>query len=332
MTAYFHKDSSVWPSACQRGIHEGIPRSAQMLREFSYRFSCNVGEKAGQGCWMTTAFVLEDVIYRFGPIRALDGLSLAVRQGEVYGFLGRNGAGKTTTLRLLMGILRPHGGTIELLGSRVDRVPVSLKRRIGYVSQEPTFYPWMNAQQLGAFVGSFYPAWEDAEFRRLLAMLDVPMDRRAADLSGGTRSKLGLALALAPRPDLLLLDEPTAGLDPVARAEFNDQLMALQRERGTTVFFSSHLVGEVEKLADRVGIVQAGRTCFEGRVVDLRDSVRRLALTDDAVPEGFERLRGDIFRADPARWEEAASSGISAAKLSLEDIFLAFARTDRLQA
>ncbi len=281
---------------------------------------------------MTAAFVLEDVVYRFGAVKALDGLSLVVRQGEVYGFLGRNGAGKTTTLRLLMGILRPAGGSIELLGSRVSRVPVSLKRRIGYVSQEPAFYPWMNAQQLGGFVGSFYPTWDAAEYLRLLRMLDVPTDRRAAELSGGTRSKLGLALALAPRPDLLLLDEPTAGLDPVARAEFNDQLIILQRERGTTVFFSSHLVGEVEKLADRIGIVQAGRTRFEGSVVHLRDSVRRIALADDAVPEGFERLRGDIFRADPARWDLAGSGGLAAEKLSLEDIFLAFARTDRLPA
>jgi ABC-2 type transport system ATP-binding protein len=281
---------------------------------------------------MTAAFVLEDVVYRFGPVRALDGLSLAVRHGEVYGFLGRNGAGKTTTLRLLMGILRPHGGSIELLGSRVSRVPASLKRRIGYVSQEPTFYPWMNARQLGAFVGSFYPTWDAAEYQRLLRMLDVPMDRRASELSGGTRSKLGLALSLAPRPDLLLLDEPTAGLDPVARAEFNDQLMILQRERGTTVFFSSHLVGEVEKLADRVGIVQAGRTCFEGSVVHLRDSVRRMALAEDVVPEGFERLRGDIYRADPDRWDQAQSTGLSAEKVSLEDIFLAFARTDRIPA
>jgi len=280
---------------------------------------------------MTAAFVLEDLVYRFGKVMALDGLSLTVRQGEVYGFLGRNGAGKTTTLRLLMGILRPHGGSIELLGSRVSRVPVALKRRIGYVSQEPTFYPWMNARQLGAFVGSFYPAWDADEYLRLLRMLDVPHDRRAADLSGGTRSKLGLALALAPRPDLLLLDEPTAGLDPVARAEFNDQLMILQRERGTTVFFSSHLVGEVEKLAHRVGIVQAGRTRFEGSVVDLRDSVRRMA-DASAPPEGFERLRGDIFRAEPGRWEQLESVGAHAEKLSLEDIFLAFARTDRLAA
>jgi ABC-2 type transport system ATP-binding protein len=280
---------------------------------------------------MAAAFILEDITCRFGAVTALDGLSLAVPQGEIHGFLGRNGAGKTTTLRLLMGILRPHAGRIELLGNRVSRVPVSLKRRIGYVSQESGFYPWMNARQLGGFVGSFYPAWDEAEYLRLLRMLDVPLDRRAADLSGGTRSKLGLALALAPRPDLLLLDEPTAGLDPVARAEFNDQLVLLHRERGTTVFFSSHLVGEVEKIADRVSIVQAGRACFEGTVPQLQDSVRSLAVADP-LPEGFERLRGDILRADPARWDLAASTGLVAQRLSLEDIFLAFARTDRIAA
>jgi ABC-2 type transport system ATP-binding protein len=280
---------------------------------------------------MTAAFVLENVAYKFGSIIALDGLSLSVRQGEVYGFLGRNGAGKTTTLRLLMGILRPSGGSIELLGQRVKRVGAALKQRIGYVSQEPMFYPWMDANELGRFVGSFYPTWDAAEYRRLLGLLDVPPDRRAAELSGGTRSKLGLALALAPRPDLLLLDEPTAGLDPVARAEFNDQLMTLHRERGTTVFFSSHLVGEVEQLAERVGIVQAGRARFEGSVLELRDSVRRVA-GETTLPEDFERLRGDIYRATPERWERAASENVHGERLSLEEIFLAFARTDGVTA
>jgi ABC-2 type transport system ATP-binding protein len=281
---------------------------------------------------MTTAFQLESINHRFGKVLALDGLSLAVRQGEVYGFLGRNGAGKTTTLRILMGIMRPQAGTIELLSTRVKRVPVSLKQRIGYVSQEPMFYSWMNAEQLGRFVGSFYPTWDRAEYLRLLALLDVPTNRRSAELSGGTRSKLALALALAPRPELLLLDEPTAGLDPVARREFNDQLMLLHRERGTTVFFSSHLVGEVEQMADRVGIVQAGKTRFEGDVSALRASVRRI--TGASAPpaiDGFELIRGDIFKAEPSVWAGAAwPNGTEVQQLPLEEIFLAFARTDAI--
>jgi ABC-2 type transport system ATP-binding protein len=282
---------------------------------------------------MTVAFRLENIERRFGKVQALDGLSITVQQGEVYGFLGRNGAGKTTALRVLMGIIRPDDGLVELFGQRVKRVTPLLKRRIGYVSQEPTFYTWMTAEHLGRFVSSFYPTWDHQEFIRLLEVLDVPKDRRAAELSGGTRSKLGLALALAPRPELLLLDEPTAGLDPVARAEFNDQLVSLQRERGTTVFFSSHLVGEVEQLAQRVGIVQAGKTRFEGDVAALRACVRRIINPQSHSLEGFEHLRGDIYRADASLWDRTAwLEGAEMQLLSLEDIFLAFARTDRVVA
>ncbi len=282
---------------------------------------------------MTAAFRLENIERRFGKVRALDGLSITVKQGEIYGFLGRNGAGKTTALRVLMGIITPDDGLVELFGQRVKRVTSSLKRRIGYVSQEPTFYTWMTAEHLGRFVSSFYPNWDHQEFIRLLEALDVPKDRRAGELSGGTRSKLGLALALAPRPELLLLDEPTAGLDPVARAEFNDQLVSLQRERGTTVFFSSHLVGEVEQMAQRVGIVQAGKTRFEGDVAELRACVRRVINPQSHSLEGFERLRGDIYRADVSLWDRTAwPEGAAIQLLSLEDIFLAFARTDRVGA
>ena len=280
------------------------------------------------------AVQLENISHRYGKVTALDGLSLTVRQGEMFGFLGRNGAGKTTTLKLLMGLLRPDSGEVSVLGQRVTRMSVTLKQRIGYVCQEPNFYPWMTADQLGSFVGSFYPSWDSPEYQRLLRLLDVPRDRRALEMSGGTRTKLGLALALAPRPELLLLDEPTAGLDPVARREFNDQLQALQREQGTTVMFSSHLVGEVEQLAQRVGIVQAGRCCFEGEVGSLRASVRRVVADASLAPgEGFMRLRGDIWRADPALWDNANwPNGTTVDRLSLEDIFLAFARTDSVLA
>ena len=285
------------------------------------------------------AVELESVTHRYGKVQALDGLNLTVRQGEMFGFLGRNGAGKTTTLKLLMGLLRPDAGNITVLGRSVKRMPAGLKQRIGYVCQEPNFYPWMTADQLGAFVGSFYPAWDGPEFGRLLRMLDVPRDRRASEMSGGTRTKLGLALALAPRPELLLLDEPTAGLDPVARREFNDQLQALQREQGTTVMFSSHLVGEVEQLAQRVGIIQGGSCRFEGEVGALRMRVRRIVAhiadpADTAIMPGagFTRLRGDIWQAEPALWSAAGWPPGAVETLSLEDIFLAFARTDSVSA
>jgi ABC-2 type transport system ATP-binding protein len=279
---------------------------------------------------MHPAVRLEKVSRRFGKVHALDELSLEVREGEIYGFLGRNGAGKTTTLRILIGILRPDSGSIDLFGGRVNRVTVSLKQRIGYVSQEPTFYPWMTAEQLGRFVGGFYPTWDATEFRRLTRLLDIPERRRSIELSGGTRAKLGLALALASRPSLLLLDEPTAGLDAVARREFNDLLAQLHRERGTTVILSSHQVGEVEQLAQRVGIIQAGRACFEGDAATLRAQIRKVtAPLAIGLPDGFEQVRGDIYRAAPERWDSWVwPEGTQISILTLEEIFLGFARTD----
>jgi ABC-2 type transport system ATP-binding protein len=278
----------------------------------------------------TDAIRLTGLCRRYGKVRALDGLNLAARQGEIYGFLGRNGAGKTTTLRVLMGIVSADSGDIELLGERVKRVSIEQKRRIGYVSQEQCFYPWMTARQLGRFVASFYPSWDAAEFTRLLSILDVPSDRRSGELSGGTRTKLGLALALAPRPALLLLDEPTSGLDPVARREFNDVVTAMVAERGTTAFMSSHLVSEIEDIATRVGILQAGTMCIEGSVQDLRARVRRMHLpAPSAPPLGLYQVRADVFAAEPEVWTSLTlPEGASVEALALEDIFLAFARSD----
>jgi ABC-2 type transport system ATP-binding protein len=273
---------------------------------------------------------LNAVTVRYGKVLALDGLTLTARTGEIYGFLGRNGAGKTTTMRLLMGVLKPQAGEIRLFGESLKRVPVSIKRRIGYVSQEQNFYPWMNAAQLGRFVGAFYPTWDEAEYTRLLEVLDIPLHRRAAELSGGTRTKLGLALALAPRPPLLLLDEPTTGLDPVARREFNDLLVAMVAERGVTTFFSSHLVDDVESIATRVGIIQAGRMRIEGKVAELTNRVRRVRCAAELVPPPeLHRVRGDIWEADPDAWAAATwPEGAIVETLPLEEIFLAYARTD----
>jgi ABC-2 type transport system ATP-binding protein len=183
---------------------------------------------------------------------------------------------------------------------------------------------------LGKFVGAFYPTWDAPEYVRLLQVLDIPPRRRAAELSGGTRTKLGLALALAPRPPLLLLDEPTTGLDPVARREFNDLVVAMVAERGVTTFFSSHLVDDVESIATRVGIIQAGRMRIEGRVSELVSRVRRVTSAPEVgLPQEFTRIRGDIWEAGPEAWAAlAAAPDTLVQTLPLEEIFLAYARTD----
>ncbi len=267
----------------------------------------------------------------FGRVVAVDGLDLEVGEGEIYGFLGVNGAGKTTTIRMLMGILPPDAGTIELLGVKSRRTTLKQKQKIGYVSQEQHFYPWMTAEMLGKFVGALYPDWDAAEFDRLIRVLEVPPRRKASRLSGGMRVKLALALALAPRPPLLILDEPTAGLDPVARREFLDIIEHQAREYGRTTFFSTHLLDEVERAADRVGIIHRGKKRFEGELGLLQSRVRKVRLPEGvAPPAGFEIWRAEesapedgaqLFTLDaaPEQWEQA---GLAGERLSLDDIFI----------
>lgn len=296
----------------------------------------------------------------FGNVRAVQGLDLSVRAGEIYGFLGVNGAGKTTTIRMLMGIIKPDAGSIELLGQRTSRTTIQQKQNIGYVSQEQTFYPWMTCRGLGRFVGGLYPTWDAAEFERLLRVLELPPDRKASQLSGGMKIKLALALALAPRPALLILDEPTSGLDPVARREFLDLIHRQARQHLRTTFFSSHLTNEVERVADRIGIIHRGQMRYEGNLETLRATVRRVRIfrpsPDSAIlasdplcdpalppvissspapafvlPSGFEVLREEVgdghrtllLHAPPAAWEAFRSSEAEVTELSLEDIFIA---------
>ena len=270
----------------------------------------------------------------FGNVPALNGIDLSVKPGEIYGFLGVNGAGKTTTIRILMGIIAAQSGSIQLMGELTHRTSIKLKQRIGYVSQEQNFYPWMTCRMLGRFVGSFYRNWDKAEFARLLELFEIPEQRRVSQLSGGMKAKLALALAIAPKPDLLILDEPTAGLDPVARREFMELIVSQARHAHRTTFFSSHLIDEVERCADRIGIIHAGRMRVEGSLAVLKSEVKRIAFEGDAVelPACFEfwgerKLDGmtlQIFRASTQDWDAVQLPTSSEVQpLSLEDIFIA---------
>jgi ABC-2 type transport system ATP-binding protein len=282
----------------------------------------------------------------FGKVKAVDNLDLSVRPGQVYGFLGRNGAGKTTTIRALMGIVRPDAGSIEMFGEAARRTTTAQKRRIGYVSQGQFFYPWMTCRRLGRFVGGFYPSWDGQEFDRLLGTLDVPPDRKISALSGGTRVKLALALALAHRPELLILDEPTSGLDPVARREFLDMIGRQARAHHRATLFSSHLIDEVERVADCIGIIHKGRMRYEGDIPTLRAAFRQARIAEQheggISEETFQQMLGSgqfqvvrdrvengsrvvTLAAAPDVWAAAALSGDAVAVMPLEDIFIAIA-------
>jgi ABC-2 type transport system ATP-binding protein len=234
---------------------------------------------------------------------------------------------------MLMGIIAAQAGTITLLGETTRRTSVRLKRHIGYVSQDQNFYPWMTCERLGNFVGSFYPTWDRSEFFRLLEIFEIPRNRRVSQLSGGMKAKLALALAVTPKPKLLILDEPTAGLDPVARRDFLDIIASHARTYGRTTFFSSHLIDEVERCADRIGIIHEGRMRFEGALAQLRDEVRRVRFRGEpvVVSERFElwserSMDGETlrtYRAPSAAWQELQFPSESVIeRLTLEDIFL----------
>lgn len=286
----------------------------------------------------------------FGKVEAVRGVDLTVQEGQIYGFLGRNGAGKTSTIRMIMGIIKPDTGEIDLLGKTTQRTSIGQKQQIGYVSQGQHFYPWMTCHALGRFVSGFYPNWDKQEFTRLLKVLELPADRRSSHLSGGMKVKLALALALAHRPALLILDEPTAGLDAVARREFLEIIQNQTRDHGRTTFFSTHRIDEVERVADRVGIILKGKMRYEGSLDNLTASVRKVSLTAPAAlpsddpwqhpytkTNGFEILNQKTVDgqsqltafAQPSCWTHHATfPGARIETLSLEDVFIACAGND----
>jgi ABC-2 type transport system ATP-binding protein len=208
---------------------------------------------------------------RYGRTLALDELDLDVEQGEVYGYLGPNGAGKTTTLRLLLGLHRPTTGTVQLLGIDALRDPVAAHRRLAYVAGEPALWPALTATETFEFLsrlrgeGGVHTSYR----RALIERFQLDPERKVRTLSKGNRQKVALIAALSTRAELLLLDEPTSGLDPLMEVAFRDCIQEA-RDRGQTVFLSSHILSEVEALCDRVGILRGGRLVDQGTLAELR--------------------------------------------------------------
>ena len=235
---------------------------------------------------MIAAIRAEGLGKRYGATIALDALDLAVEPGEAYGYLGPNGAGKTTTIRLLLGLHRPTAGRAELFGLDAWRKPVAAHRRVAYVAGEPFLWPALTSAEtfelLARVRGSADAAYRDALVERF--QLDV--DKKVRALSKGNRQKVQLVAAFASRADLLILDEPTAGLDPLMEMAFRATVHEA-KERGQTVFLSSHILSEVEALCDRVGILRGGRLVDEGTLAELRHlSAQTVLVTfEGRVPE-----------------------------------------------
>ncbi len=283
------------------------------------------------------AIVIQHLRQGYGTHTVLEDVSLEIPHGQTFALLGRNGAGKTTLIRTLLGLLQPNGGLVEVLGLNPSIQPLEIRARVGYLAEDQAMYGWMTADEMARFLAPFFPTWDVSLASNLLDLFGVPRRVRIKHLSKGHNVRLGLALALAHRPELVILDDPALGLDPITRKQFNRDVIDHLQAEGRTVFYSSHLLYEVEAVADAVAIIDQGRLVRAGRTEDLQRHVKRVVLSVDAIadrPRPSKLL--DVSRKaeriavtldDSAAWiAKLSSDGVDyvVQDLTLDDIFEAF--------
>ena len=294
---------------------------------------------------------LRDVTVRYGRLVAADGVSLSVGRGGVFALLGRNGSGKTSLVRCLLGQQKPTAGAATLFGEDVWAHRARLMARVGVVPEEPDAPREMNPAELAAFCASLYPRWDGKAFSTRLARFGVPERTPFSRLSKGQRGLTLLSLALAPEPELIVMDDPTLGLDAVARRAFFEEVVTELADRGTTVFLTTHDIAGVEGIADRVGILKGGRLLVDEEVEGLKARWRtvryRSEVTENRTDFGNEldelspervKVRGWGIEgvvsgySDEAFARFSARDGIvdaEASPLALEEIFLAVAGEEK---
>ncbi len=282
---------------------------------------------------------------RYGKVTAVDDLSIDVPSGSIFGLLGQNGAGKTTTIRTMLNLLQPTAGAITVLGLDSVRDSLDIRKRIGYLPEEPTYYPWMTVQEIVGFNAAFYPTWDQTLADKLLDDLALPRDRKLRSLSRGQQAKVGLVMALGQRPELLLLDDPTAGLDAVVRQEFLEATIANVQAEGGTVFFSTHLLHEMERVADELAMIHDGKLRLRGSLEQIKRDFKKLRVVyPNVVPAAFpvsDLIRAEsnhhqalltVSKYDPSMDEALISNGAESVELldlSLEEIFVETVKGER---
>ena len=274
------------------------------------------------------------------PKFTLGPIDLTVPVGAIYGFVGPNGSGKTTTLDLIFGMGLRDAGTIRVCGLDHERDEVAVKSRVGYVSPDLDFRPWGRVGGAIAFVRGFYPTWDDGYCSQLLDAFDMSRDDKVMTLSFGARIKLALVLALAWRPAVLVLDEPTVGLDAISKQQLFTELLSAVRDEERTVLISSHAISDLERFADHVGMIKQGRMVFEGAITDI---LERYRLVDFTVQQPIDLAGAPgliVQTKTPSRWrvlldrqgttlEALRARGaqqVAEAPVSLEDLFVALGR------
>ncbi|MDP1797515.1 MAG: ABC transporter ATP-binding protein [Planctomycetaceae bacterium] len=221
---------------------------------------------------------IKRVTRRFGTKTALDEVSLVVPRGGVFGLIGGNGAGKTTLIKHILGMFKPQAGSVQVFGLDPVENPVGTLGRIGYLSEERDLPNWMRVGELMRYTQAFFPNWDETYAEELRVAFDLDPKAKVQNLSRGQRARAGLLVALAHRPDLLVLDEPSSGLDPVVRRDILGAIIRTIADEGRTVLFSSHLLDEVERVADRVAIIHQGRIVLTAPMDEIKDTHRRMTL------------------------------------------------------
>jgi len=281
----------------------------------------------------------------FDDLLAVDSISLRVPTGSVFGLLGVNGAGKSTLIKMLMGHLRPSAGTLEVLGKNPAKAPMQIRERIGYVSENRYLYDWMTVAESLRFAKAFHQKWDEEKARELLQRFELPLTKKIRELSRGNRARVCLLIALSYNPELIILDEPTSGLDPIVRRDFLENIIREIGQEGRTVLFSSHIVEEVERIADYAAIIDNGQLLSVATVEELKKEYKRVRFSTNGNAPDLSGMPGILavargrheqiltirnFGEENLKW--LATLGIKDPELmpmSLEEIFVDTVRSRR---
>lgn len=258
---------------------------------------------------------LNGIQVRYGSQQVLRGLDWQLLPGQVVGLLGRNGGGKTTLLETLLGLREPAAGTAMLFGQPVASLDDAARARIGYVPQQAELFEWLTPTQLLAYFRSFYPRWNEAKVEGLMSRWDIARDKPIAKLSGGQKQRLSIIRALAHEPDLLVLDEPVASLDPAGRRDFLRELVEQVIDRGTTVVFSTHILSDLERVAFNIAFLSQGRIALQAPLDELLESCRIVTGPSSQLQtllhvRGVTRLTAQALDGGRERWLVRFSEGL----------------------
>ncbi len=234
---------------------------------------------------MSMAIDIQGISKSYGDLKAVDNLNLQVEKGSVYGFLGPNGAGKTTTIKMLLGLLSTESGTGEILGYDIEKDSLEIRKRTGYVPEVDQLYDYMKVKEIINFNKGFFENWDDSLVKKYNRVFNLPLQKKVKELSLGMKKQLALILALGSQPELLILDEPTSGLDPVNRQEILRIILEEISVEGKTVFFSSHLLSDVERIADSVAIIKNGKIVDSKLLDDLKTDNKKIRVVFQQDPD-----------------------------------------------